>query len=49
MKGDVKDDGPKKSFWARLVEKLDKKMKEKAQSCCCSAKDKESGGSSCCG
>lgn len=38
----------KKSFFARLFDKLDKKMKEKAKSnpCCCKPSDK--GGGSCC-
>ena len=41
-------EGKKKSFFARLFDKLDKKMKEKAksESCCCKPSDK--GDSSCC-
>ena len=38
----------KKGFIARLIEKLDKKMEEKAKSApCCSPKDKHEGGSCC--
>lgn len=38
----------KRSFFARLFDKLDKKMEEKAKSspCCCKPSDK--GGNSCC-
>lgn len=38
----------KKSFFARMFEKLDKKMEEKAKSgsCCCKPSDKKDG--SCC-
>ncbi len=41
-------DGKKKSFFARLFDKLDKKMEEKAKSspCCCKPSDKGDG--SCC-
>jgi len=41
-------EGKKKSFFAGLFDRLDKKMKEKAKSgsCCCKPSDK--GGSSCC-
>lgn len=33
----------KKGFWARLLEKIDKMMEEKAQSqsCCCGDKEKK--------
>lgn len=51
MKKDAKvKKGPKfKAFFKRLVEKLDKKMEEKAKSkpCCCSSSNK--GKDSCCG
>jgi len=48
MKEKVKDEIRKKSFFAKVFEKLDKKMEEKAKSktCCCKASDKES--NSCC-
>jgi len=38
----------KKSFWARLFDKVDKKMQEKAKSsgCCCNSKKPED--KSCC-
>ena len=41
-------EGKKKSFFVRLFDKLDKKMKEKAKSgsCCCKSSDKGDG--SCC-
>ncbi|MBN1913995.1 MAG: hypothetical protein JW788_06315 [Candidatus Omnitrophica bacterium] len=41
-------DPQNKGFWARLLEKLDKKMEEKAKgsSCCCSSKKKD--GRPCC-
>jgi len=41
-------EGKKKSFFARLFDKLDKKMEEKAKSspCCCKPSDKGDG--SCC-
>jgi len=35
-----------KGFFAKLIEKLDKKMKEKSKGSCC--KPKDGGGSSCC-
>ena len=39
----------KKGFFSRLVERLDKKMEEKAKSgSCCSKKDKDEG-KPCCG
>jgi len=46
--GDKKNEVKKKSFIAVLLEKLDKKMEEKARSkpCCCKPNDKE--GKSCC-
>lgn len=38
----------KKGFFAKLIEKIDKKMEEKAKSsCCCKPKD-DSKGDSCC-
>ena len=33
-----------KGFWAKLIDRLDKKLEDKAKgSCCCKAKDKEEG------
>jgi hypothetical protein len=47
-KADNKKEAKKKSFFAGLLEKLDKKMAEKAKSqpCCCKPVDKK--GDSCC-
>jgi len=43
-----KKDKPKKGFFARLMDKLDKRMEEKAKAApCCSPKDKPEGGSCC--
>ncbi|MCX5687502.1 MAG: hypothetical protein NTV71_02500 [Candidatus Omnitrophica bacterium] len=41
-------EGKKKSFFAKLFDRLDKKLEEKAksESCCCKPSDK--GDSSCC-
>jgi len=45
-----KNDKPKKGFIARLIDKLDKKMKEKAKAApCCSPKDKSKDGPCCSG
>lgn len=38
---------PKKGFFGRLLDKLDKKLEEKAKSCCCNSKGKQGGGSCC--
>lgn len=40
--------GKKKGFWARLIEKIDKKMQDQPSSSCCSSKDRKGGGGSCC-
>ncbi|MDD5116158.1 MAG: hypothetical protein PHW98_03735 [Candidatus Omnitrophica bacterium] len=37
----------KKGFFARMIEKLDKKMREKAAQSCCCGKDKTNKGSCC--
>lgn len=41
-------DDRKKSFFARLLDKLDKKMEEKAKSLPCCPKPLDKGGNSCC-
>ena len=47
-KSEIKNEAKKKSFFAKVFEKLDKKMQEKAKSapCCCKPRDK--GDNSCC-
>ncbi|MDD5518953.1 MAG: hypothetical protein PHV98_06355 [Candidatus Omnitrophica bacterium] len=48
QKADDKNEPKKKCFFARMFEKLDKKMEEKARAkgCCCRPSDK--GNDSCC-
>lgn len=47
-KSSTKNEAKKKSFFAKAIERLDKRMQERAKStsCCCGPSDKESG--SCC-
>ena len=45
---DNKDKGKKKGFFARLIEKLDKKMQECAESKSCCGASSESKEDSCC-
>lgn len=46
---DQKSNEKKKGFWGRLMDKLDKRMKEKSQkSPCCGGGSNEEKGSSCC-
>ena len=46
---DNKSTGKKKGFIGRIVEKLDKKIEQKAKSsCCCSGGKGKDKGSSCC-
>jgi len=49
MKGKPKEKKSKKGFFTRLLDKLDKKMEEKAKysSCCCRGND-SGGKKSCC-
>lgn len=44
----LNQEGKRKSFWGRFIEKLDQKMQEKAKksNCCCSSNKK--GSDSCC-
>jgi len=49
MKDKNQESKPAKGFFSRILDRLDKKMEEKAKSssCCCKSSDK-SGGKSCC-
>ena len=48
MEDKLEEKKTKKGFFARMFEKLDKKMEEKAKSQPCCSKPSNKGGSSCC-
>jgi len=49
MSGADPKEGKKKGFFARLLEKLDKKLEEKSKKTGCGCQPKNNGEGSCCG